>query len=168
VHHALLIVDDEEPVRRTLSRTLGADGYRVLTAVSGEEALTTLEHEAVAMVITDHKMAGISGVDLLKQVHERWPDTLRVVLTGHADLKMAIEALNQGALFGFLTKPWEEHTLRQMVRLGFERFGLVLENSQLRDTVAAQDRILRKLEEEHPGIASVRRDASGAVVIDDE
>src|SRR3984957_8840721 len=164
----LLIVDDEEMIRRALTRALRADGYRLFTAASGEEALALLEQQSVAMVISDQRMGAMSGIDLLRRVSERWPETLRVVLTGHADLAMALEAINQGGLYGFLTKPWEDVALRQVVRLGFERFALARENSQLRDTVRAHERILDKLEAEHPGIASVRRDASGAVVIDEE
>jgi two-component system probable response regulator PhcQ len=164
----LLIVDDEEMIRRALTRTLRADGYRLLTAGSGEEALALLERQPVAIVISDQRMGAMSGLDLLRRVSERWPETLRIVLTGHADLQMALEAINHGGLYGFLTKPWEDVALRQVIRLGFERHALARENSQLRDTVKAQQRILDRLEVEHPGIASVRRDASGAVVIEDE
>jgi DNA-binding NtrC family response regulator len=164
----LLIVDDEEMVRRALTRTLRADGYRLFTAASGEEALALLEQQSVAMVISDQRMGAMSGINLLRQVSERWPETLRVVLTGHADLAMALEAINQGGLYGFLTKPWDDLALRQVIRLGFERYALAQENSQLRETVRAHERILDRLEAEHPGIASVRRDATGAVVIDDE
>lgn len=163
----LLIVDDEEMVRRALTRTLRADGCRLFTAASGEEALALLEQQSVAMVISDQRMGAMSGINLLRQVSERWPETLRVVLTGHADLAMALEAINQGGLYGFLTKPWDDLALRQVIRLGFERYALAQENSQLRETVRAHERILDRLEAEHPGIASVRRDATGAVVIDD-
>jgi two-component system probable response regulator PhcQ len=164
----LLIVDDEEMVRRALTRTLRADGYRLLTAASGEEALALLERQPVTMVISDQHMGAMSGLELLRSVSERWPETLRIVLTGHADLLMALEGINHCGLYGFLTKPWEDLGLRHMVRLGFERHALTQENSQLRDTVKAHERILDRLEAEHPGIASVRRDASGAVVVDDE
>jgi len=168
MNQSLLIVDDEDMIRRALVRALKSEGYQIFTASSGEQALLLLEREPVAMVISDHRMGSMSGLELLRKVSERWPDTLRVVLTGHADLQMALDAINQGGLYGFLTKPWEDSALRQMVRLGLERYVLARENAQLRDTVAAQARILRKLEDEHPGIASVTRDASGAVVIDDE
>jgi two-component system probable response regulator PhcQ len=165
---SILVVDDEDMIRRALVRTLKSEGHRLFTAASAEQALTLLESEPVTLVISDHRMGSMSGLELLRKISERWPDTLRVVLTGHADLQMALEAINQGGLFGFLTKPWEDSALRQMVRLGVERHALARENAQLRDTVRAQDRVLRKLEQEHPGIASVQRDSSGAVVIDED
>lgn len=120
------------------------------------------------MVISDHRMGALSGIQFLRQVRERWPDTLRILLTGYADLSMAIDAINQGELYRFLTKPWEDADLRQAIRLGFERLELGRENARLRDTVKTQARHLRKLEEEFPGIASVRRDAGGAVMLEDE
>jgi DNA-binding NtrC family response regulator len=161
----LLIVDDEEGVRRALTRTLRADGYRLLTASSGEEGLKVLESESVQMVLSDHRMGALSGMQLLRQVHQRWPEVLRVLLTGHADLDMALEAINLGELYRFLTKPWEDLELRQAVRLGFERLELDLENQRLRATVVHQQKQLKKLEQQFPGIASVQRDADGAILI---
>lgn len=163
----LLIVDDEDGVRRALTRALRADGYRMLTASSGEEGMRVLESEPVQLVLSDHRMGALSGIQFLHQVRERWPDTLRILLTGYADLQMAIDAINQGELYRFLTKPWEDLDLRQAIRLGFERLDLSRENQRLRDTVADQQRHLAKLERQFPGIASVNRDAGGAVVVSD-
>ena len=163
----LLIVDDEDAVRRTLTRSLRGEGYKILTASCGEDGLKVLEGETVHMVLSDHRMGALSGIEFLRQVRERWPETLRVLLTGFADLQMAIDGINQGELYRFLTKPWEDMDLRQSIRLGFERLALTRENKQLRSTLAQHEAYLRKLELEHPGIATVRRDANGAVLVGD-
>ena len=163
----LLIVDDEDGVRRALTRALRGDGYRMLTASSGEEGLKLLETEPVQLVLSDHRMGALSGIQFLRQVRERWPDTLRILLTGYADLQMAIDAINQGELYRFLTKPWEDMDLRQSIRLGFERLELARENQVLRAAVASQEHHLRKLELQFPGIAAVQRDSGGAVVMDE-
>ena len=102
----------------------------MLTASSGEEGLQILEREPVELVVSDHRMAALSGIEFLRQVRERWPQTLRILLTGYADLQMAIDAINKGELYRFLTKPWEDAELRQSIRLGFERMELGRENSR--------------------------------------
>ena len=112
-------------------------------------------------------MGALPGLEFLKRVRERSPETLRILLTGHADLQMAITAINEGELYRFLTKPWDDPELRQAIRLGFERLELGRENQRLRKTIQGQTRLLRRLEETFPGIAEVRRDAEGAVMIDE-
>jgi two-component system probable response regulator PhcQ len=139
----------------------------MLTANSGEEGLAVLEREPVEMVISDHRMGALSGLEFLKRVRERSPQTLRILLTGHADLQMAITAINEGELYRFLTKPWDDPDLRQAIRLGFERLELGRENQRLRKTVEGQTKLLRKLEETFPGIGDVQRDSAGAVMIED-
>src|ERR1700721_1621128 len=84
MNRTLLIVDDEDAVRRALTRALRSEGYRMLTASSGEEGIALLEREPIELVISDHKMGALSGLEFLKQVRERSPDTLRILLTGHA------------------------------------------------------------------------------------
>ena len=164
---SLLIVDDEENVRRALARALRGEGYDVRFAGSGKEALGVLAQEPADMVISDHMMPEMTGQELMRHVREEYPDTMRIMLTGYADLEMAISAINEGEIYRFLTKPWDQVELQLTVRLGFERLLLERENRRLLATVKRQSDYIRALEVEHPGISSVERDGAGAVVIED-
>jgi two-component system, probable response regulator PhcQ len=164
----LLIVDDEDSVRRSLARTLRDDGYVIHQAPSGEEGLKFLTEHRVDMVMSDQKMPGMNGIDFLNHVRIQHPDTMRLLLTGFADLDMAISAINNGGIYRFLTKPWDNNELRLSVKLGFDRLLLERENRELLKLVKRQSQYIRDLEREHPGIADVDRDARGAVVIDED
>jgi len=164
----LLIVDDEDSVRRSLARTLRDDGYRILQAPGGEEGLKVLTEHPVDMVMSDHKMPGMNGIEFLNHVRIQYPDTVRLLLTGFADLDMAIAAINDGGIYRFLTKPWDNNELRICVKLGFDRLLLERENRELLKLVKRQSHYIRDLEAEHPGIARVDRDARGAVILEDE
>ncbi|HUB08576.1 MAG TPA: response regulator [Myxococcales bacterium] len=165
---SLLIVDDEENVRRALERALRGEGYTLRFAASGREALDLMRQEPADMVISDHMMPTMTGLELMREVRKLHPDSLRIILTGYADLEMAISAINEGEIYRFLTKPWDQVELQVTVRLGFERLLLERENRRLLATVKRQSDYIRSLETEYPGISTVQRDAAGTVVIDDE
>jgi two-component system, probable response regulator PhcQ len=165
---SLLIVDDEENVRRALDRALRGQGYTLRFASTGKEALSLLAQDPADMVLSDHMMPSMTGLELMREVRTLYPDTLRIILTGYADLEMAISAINEGEIYRFLTKPWDQVELQVTVRLGFDRLLLERENRRLLATVKRQSDFIRALEAEHPGISAVQRDAAGAVVIDDE
>ena len=116
--HAVLTVDDEPANCRAVRRTL-ADDCRVLSAGSGAEALALMACEPVALVITDQRMPGMSGTELLSRAKMLYPDTVRIVLSGYTDLATVTAAINEGAIYKFLTKPWEHDALREDIRLAF-------------------------------------------------
>lgn len=116
----VLAVDDEPANQRAIRRAL-LDECRVLTAGSGTEALAMMREERVALVIADHKMPGMSGVELLLHAAREHPDVVRMIVTGYADVPMLTEAINQGHVYHFLHKPWETAELRQAVRRGIEK-----------------------------------------------
>ncbi len=118
----LLLVDDEENVLHSLKRLLHQEGYTILTASNGEEGLEKLESTPVALVISDQRMPGKSGVDFLRLVKERWPETVRIMLTGYADIEAAIAAINSGEVFRFITKPWNEGEIKEVIRQALERY----------------------------------------------
>ena len=117
--HTILVVDDEPASLRALQRTL-SPRYRVLAADSGEMGLEVLAREAVSLIVTDHRMPGLSGVEMLARARSSHPDAVRIVLTGYADVEALVEAINEGAVFYYLTKPWEPRDLLLAVRRGLE------------------------------------------------
>lgn len=162
----ILVVDDEENVCKALRRTLKRDGYHVVTAGAPAEALETLKREKFDLIISDHLMPEMTGLELLKLVHDRHPDMMRMMLTGHADIETAIAAINQGEIYRFLTKPWDDAELKVTLFLAFERLDLERENRRLLTMLRHQNDLLRSLEDQYPGISKVERDADGAILID--
>ena len=129
----ILIVDDEEAILETMTFTF-MDLYEVLTTADPMKAISILEeNQPVSVVITDQRMPGLTGVELLKQIYEKFPDTVRIILTGFADSDATIEAINDGHIYGYINKPWEPEELKTIVRRASELHALALENRRLVD-----------------------------------
>ncbi len=127
----LLLVDDEENILRALTRVFRRDGYTLLSATGGAAGLDLLAHNAVGVVISDQRMPEMTGVEFLSRVKKLYPDTLRIVLSGYTELKSITDAINQGAVYKFLTKPWEDDLLRKHVEDAFTHYELRNENRRL-------------------------------------
>jgi FixJ family two-component response regulator len=140
----LLLVDDEENILRALTRLFRRDGYTVLTAAGGEQGLAVLEQQRVGVIVSDQRMPEMTGTEFLSRVKERWPDTVRLVLSGYTDLNSVTDAINRGAIYRFLTKPWDDDLLRANVREAFEQFELRGENQRLNDELAHVNRSLEQ------------------------
>lgn len=123
--NAVLLVDDEENILNALARLFLDRDVRVLRAGNGEEALGIVRREPVAVVVSDNLMPGLRGVELLSQVRNLSPDTVRVLLTGYADLSTAIEAINRGEVFRFHVKPWVDEEIVHTVEEGVRRYQVV-------------------------------------------
>lgn len=117
----LLLLDDEANILRALTRTLRRDGYRILTAETAQQAFELLATEEVQVIISDQRMPGMSGTEFLGQVTELYPQTLQIVLSGYTDLKTVTAAINEGAIYKFLTKPWDDDELRLVVQQAFRK-----------------------------------------------
>jgi len=138
----LLVVDDEVNIAASIKRLLRGDGYRVLTAESARAGLELLATNEVGVIISDQRMPEMTGVDFLRRVKELYPDTIRIVLSGYTDLKTITDAINEGAIYKFLTKPWEDEQLRENVHEAFQRYDLKLENVRLgREVERANDEL---------------------------
>ncbi len=116
----ILVVDDEGAIRYSISKTLQRVGYQVHTAESGEEALEMMKRQSYDVVLTDIKMPGLTGVELLAKIKEQSPDAVVILLTGYASLETAIESLRLGA-HDYLVKPSSSQDIRQSVAQGLER-----------------------------------------------
>jgi PAS domain S-box-containing protein len=127
----ILIVDDEEAILETMTFTF-EDDYEVLTAASASRALELLDESGpVAVVISDQRMPEITGVEFLARVFERYPTTVRIILTGFADMDAIIRAINDGHVYAYITKPWEPDQLKQVVRRAVDHHRLAEENERL-------------------------------------
>jgi two-component system, probable response regulator PhcQ len=127
----VLIVDDEEYVRSALRRSLRKSGLALLFAESGAAGLATLQQEHVEIVISDHLMPGMTGLQFLRQVRQVKPYAGRIMLTGHADLETAMEAIRSGDIDRFLTKPWDDVDLRVALEMAAEKAQAEAENRRL-------------------------------------
>ena len=167
--HKILIVDDEPFVRRALERALREiDNTEVIEAESGPKALELIEEHEVHLVISDERMPEMTGVELLKEVKRRHPDVIRIILTGYADIKAAIAAINEGEIYRYLTKPWDADDLLLTVRQALQLYDLLRTNQELRRTVERQIAHLHALERKYPGITKVERDDDGMIVLPGE
>jgi response regulator RpfG family c-di-GMP phosphodiesterase len=148
--YKLLIVDDEMPNLRLLER-LFADEYECLTASSGPEAIRLLEHHDVAILITDQRMAEMTGIELLKRTAQLRPHMVRILLTGYTDVEALVEAINCGLVYMYFTKPWNNDDLKLKISRACEHY----ENNKKRNLlVSANDRLLRMLSETKLAIVS--------------
>lgn len=145
---ALLLVDDEENILSALTRLLRRDGYRILRANSGAVGLKLLETEDVAVIISDQRMPEMTGVEFLSRAKERYPQTMRIVLSGYTDLNSVTDAINEGAIYKFFTKPWDDELLRRNVREAFEHFNLRSENDRLTRALQHTNEELRVLNQD--------------------
>lgn len=131
----LLLVDDEPNIISALKRLFRRDGYKLLTAGSGAEALALLAAQHVDVIVTDQRMPGMTGVEFLHRAKELYPDTIRMTLSGYTELQSIIDAVNQGAVYKFLTKPWEDSRLREHVAQAFSVSELAKENRRLTNQI---------------------------------
>lgn len=144
----ILCVDDEIGVLQALKRLLAADGYRVLLAPSAADGLAILSAEHVDIVIADMRMPDVDGATFLAEVRTRWPIILRILLTGQSSITDAIAAINQGEIYRYLTKPWDNDELRLVLRHATERQLLAYERDRLLTEVHLQNEALRTLNSE--------------------
>jgi two-component system, probable response regulator PhcQ len=137
-------------------------------ATSGAKGLEIVEKNEVSLVISDHRMPEMTGVDFLSRVKDISPDSIRMMLTGYADLEASIAAINKGEVYRFITKPWNDEELLLTVKQALEYRNLRLTNRYLAKTVQKESRLLKELEEIHPGISEVSRSSDGAIIIGEE
>lgn len=129
----ILIVDDEEAILETMTFTF-MDLYEVLTTSDPTQALQIMEeNQPIAVVITDQRMPGMTGVELLSETYQRFPETVRIILTGFADAEATVKAINDGHIYGYVNKPWEPDELKAIVKRATELHLLTRENRSLVD-----------------------------------
>jgi len=117
----ILYVDDEENNLYSFKATFRMK-YKVLIALSGDEALEMMKSQPVHIIITDQRMPNMTGVEFLEKVIEIFPDPIRILLTGYADMGAVVDAVNKGKIFHYLAKPWNEEELDMTITRAFEKY----------------------------------------------
>lgn len=140
----LLLVDDEESILLALKRLLRREGYRILTACSGLEGLELLAKNDVDVIVSDQRMPNMTGEEFLRLAKELYPETVRMVLSGYADMQSITNAINQGAIYKFLSKPWEDQPLKENILEAFRRKELSDENERLTREIAQMNEDLNR------------------------
>lgn len=145
VKYQVLCVDDEQNILRAIKRALFSLDVDLTLVDSGEKALAVMKEKPIHVVISDMKMPGMTGAELLEQVAAHYPDTFRVVLTGFADIDATIKAVNQGRIHRYLQKPWDNQELINTIEEGLERIKLKDENARLQKLTKLQNAKLKEV-----------------------
>lgn len=162
----ILLVDDTPNVLKSLERTLRNQNHDIFTAASSSEAFDIMRTVEIDLVITDERMPGLSGVDLLEMIKRHDPDIIRIMITGMSDIDTFKDAVNRGEIYRFFSKPWDDFELSTAVQQALRQRSLQRENSKLKTTVSHQQDMLNQLEKEHPGITEKRMTADGSIIIE--
>jgi signal transduction histidine kinase len=128
--HTILVVDDEPDVVKSVSDLLRRD-YRILGAARATDGLDIMKHEEVHVVMTDQRMPGMSGVEFLGRLRGDHPEAIRLLFTGYADIRAVIDAINQGNVYRYITKPWDPDELQTIIREAVERYDLIVQRKRL-------------------------------------
>ncbi|NOZ25840.1 MAG: response regulator [Nitrospirae bacterium] len=164
---SILLVDDEPNIISSLKRVLMDEPYRVYSAGNGADALDILKEQRIKVVVSDERMPGMSGSEFLSVVRNRFPMVVRIVLTGHASIEAAMNAVNNGEIYRFFTKPWRDVELKLSIRSAIEKYDLEAENRRLLSIVRTQALELKLLEKRYPNITKIERDDDGNLVLPD-
>lgn len=164
--HTVLLVDDEPHVLAGLRRVLHKEPYDLLCAGSVQDAFGYVRAQPVDAIITDQDMPGMRGTTFLATVCRECPDTVRFMLTGKPTLEVAIQAINDGEIHRFFTKPCHDVDLTVALRQALQQHDVLVAARHLLQRVRAQSAALTQLEATYPGITKVHRDSRGVIVAD--
>lgn len=138
----LLLVDDEPNIIASLKRLLRGEQYHIYTASNGQQGLDLLAQHAIDVIVSDQRMPGMLGVDFLRQAKQLYPDTIRIMLSSYTELQSVTDAVNEGAIYKFLTKPWKDDLLRNQIAEAFQVKEIADDNARLYQEVQAANREL--------------------------
>src|SRR4051794_16729534 len=141
--HTILIVDDEPDVVQSVKDLLRLD-YKVLGVTSADEAVQLMRDNEVDVIMTDQRMPDMTGVELLEKIKVPYPEATRLLFTGYADIRAVIEAINQGNVYRYITKPWDPDELQTIIREACERHDLIVQRRILMDELEKTNRELRE------------------------
>ena len=134
----ILYLDDEENNLTSFKATFRMR-YNVITALSGDEALKILENRAVELIITDQRMPNMTGIEFLEKVLEKYPDPMRLLLTGYADMTAVIDSVNKGKIFHYLTKPWNEEEVEKTLKRALDAYDEKMKIKEMNEKLAVSN-----------------------------
>ena len=135
---SVLYVDDEENNLFSFKATFRIK-YQVYTAISGDEALKILNSKDVEIIITDQRMPEMTGVEFLEKVLQKYPDPMRILLTGYADMGAVVDAVNKGKIFHYLAKPWNEEELDLTIERAYEKYLEKIKLAELNEKLSVSN-----------------------------
>lgn len=141
----ILFVDDEANILSSLKRLFRPFGYRIFTAEGGAQGLEILSRENVDLVVSDMRMPEMNGAQFLEKVREQWPDTVRILLTGYAEIGATIDAINKGQIYRYVAKPWEDNDIALTVKHALQQKMLEREKQRLEALTQRQNEELKDL-----------------------
>jgi DNA-binding NtrC family response regulator len=141
--HNILVVDDEVSNLNALQRALRRE-YNILSATNGDDALTMVERNDIALIIADHRMPGMTGVELLEETLKKYPDIIRIILTAYTDDKLVIEAINMGFVYSCIGKPWEIEEVKAIIREWIETYEIACASRELYTRTLLQSGIISR------------------------
>jgi two-component system probable response regulator PhcQ len=162
--HTILVVDDDEFFIEYIQRVLSDENYNVVTVSSGQKGLGILEKQQVSMVISEYKIPLMNGLEFLEKVRIIYPDILTIMVTHHADIELAIKAINEAGVYKFLLKPWDDIDFKNAIKKTLESFQVIKERDVLIRKVKTHEATLKDLEKRYPGITKVERDEDGYIL----
>jgi two-component system probable response regulator PhcQ len=165
MENRILLLDDEPNILAALKRILMDEPYEILEAGSGEQGLEILHKNPCKVVISDERMPGIGGAEFLTRVKDLYPETVRILLTGYASIEATMKAVNDGEIYRFFMKPWDDMDLRMAIRSAIEKFDLQKENERLLEVVQKQAGELSSIESRYPGITQLEKDSDGSIFV---
>jgi CheY-like chemotaxis protein len=158
----ILVVDDEEAILETMTFTF-MDQYEVITSTDARRALQILDEKSpIAVVLTDQRMPHMTGVEFLREVYARYPETVRIILTGFADSESTIKAINDGHVYAYVDKPWEPVELKQIVKRAVELYRLTVDNRRLLESLGRSNSFLEAVMDRF-GTGALALDSDGIV-----
>lgn len=164
----ILFVDDEPNVTQAMKRSLHREPWEIHTATSARQAMEILESNEIDVVISDERMPGVPGSVFLSQVRELYPDTIRIILSGQANLEDAVRAINMGEIYRFLLKPVNMSEFVVTIRQALLQKELVTQSRRLLKEYQRSMASLSELERLHPGITRLELDEEGAILLNEQ
>ncbi len=164
----LLLVDDEPNLTSGLVRSLDRTQFQIFTADSAQQGLMILAGNDIDVVVSDERMPGMTGSQFLAEVRKQWPNTIRMILSGQADLEAAVRAINEGEVYRFLLKPCHPTELQATILQGLQHKKLVTQSRRLLQEHLKTQNLLEELEKANPGITRIELDEDGAITLEED